>query len=259
MSHRISRCRAVLRARLLSLLLLAISGLVSIPAHAQARLAPAQSAFELTIPNIMRGPELVGRPPLNVRWTPDGHWIYFSWLEPGTDWRETLQPFRARVTPGARPERVSLEHMDSVAPLLLDGALSRDRRFRAVAHEGDLYLVDLRRSTSRRLTETLTTERSPHFDVEGSRIFFLRENNAFSLDLETGLTRQLTDVREGTPEREQEPLPQRATLEAQQRELFEAVRDRIRADSIARAERQRRDTLRVDSLFLNRNERATGG
>jgi hypothetical protein len=32
-------------------------------------------AIELTVPNIMRGPEHVGDPPQVVRWTDDGQWI----------------------------------------------------------------------------------------------------------------------------------------------------------------------------------------
>ena len=38
----------------------------------------------------MRGPELYGRQPDNIHWSADSRWIYFTWLEPGTDWREEL-------------------------------------------------------------------------------------------------------------------------------------------------------------------------
>ena len=57
----------------------------------------AASRFELTIPNIMRGPELYGREPQNPRFTPNGEYIYFNWLPPGTDWRETTKPYRVRA------------------------------------------------------------------------------------------------------------------------------------------------------------------
>ena len=44
----------------------------------------AQSApFDFSIKNIMRGPELYGRQPQNVRWSADSKWIYFNWLEAG--------------------------------------------------------------------------------------------------------------------------------------------------------------------------------
>ena len=70
----------------------------------------AQTAkpFDFSIKNIMRGPELYGRQPTNVRWSADSRWIYFTWLEPGTDWRETPKQFRVRAIPGAKPERVSI-------------------------------------------------------------------------------------------------------------------------------------------------------
>ena len=32
--------------------------------------------FALTVPNIMRGPELYGIEPTNIRWSADGQWIY---------------------------------------------------------------------------------------------------------------------------------------------------------------------------------------
>ena len=92
----------------------------------------------------MRGPELYGREPQNPRFTPNGEYLYFNWLPPGTDWRETTKPYRVRAQAGARPERVTQAHMDSVGPSLAPGELSRDGARRAVSYNGDLYLVDVR-------------------------------------------------------------------------------------------------------------------
>ena len=44
-----------------------------------ARRPSRRAGFDFTIRNIMRGPELYGRAPTNVRWSADGHWIYFQW------------------------------------------------------------------------------------------------------------------------------------------------------------------------------------
>src|SRR3954464_4752360 len=74
--------------------------------------APAKP-FDFSIKNIMRGPELYGRQPDNVRWSADSKWIYFTWLEPGTDWRERPKQFRVRAVPGAKPERVSIQQVDT--------------------------------------------------------------------------------------------------------------------------------------------------
>ena len=69
----------------------------------------AQTAkpFDFSIKNIMRGPELYGRQPDNIHWSADSRWIYFTWLEPGTDWRETPKQFRVRAIPGAPPDLVN--------------------------------------------------------------------------------------------------------------------------------------------------------
>ena len=222
-----------------------------------AQAAPGR--FEFTIANIMRGPELYGREPQRPRFTPDGRWIYFSWLPPGTDWRETLKPYRVAARTGAVPEPVSREHQDSVGPLLETGSLAPDRNRRVVSYNGDLYLVDLRRSTSRRLTDTPTiTESNPSFSSDGGTIYFVRDGmNLMALELAGPTIRQLTDVRTGpAPADSQTRAGQRATLEAQQRQLFESIRDRLRQDSIARAEREARE--RMKPLYLRRNERVTG-
>ncbi len=217
--------------------------------------AQSSRSFDFSIANIMRGPELVGRVPERIRWTPDSKWIYFYWLPPGTDWREPLRPFRVRAIAGAKPESVSLAHMDSVGPLLEPGSPSPDRRFRAVAYEGDIYVVDTRSSTARRLTATLARESDPQFGADGRHVYFVRDDNIFAIDLETGLLRQLTNVRPGPAPAEEKPTPQRAALEATQRALFEVIRDEYRADSLEKAERARRDSAFAKPLYLEPNER----
>ncbi|MEA2344432.1 MAG: hypothetical protein QOF63_2601, partial [Thermoanaerobaculia bacterium] len=42
-------------------------------------LAAAAQQFDLSIDNIMRGPGLYGWTPEDVRWSPDGQHVYFSW------------------------------------------------------------------------------------------------------------------------------------------------------------------------------------
>jgi dipeptidyl aminopeptidase/acylaminoacyl peptidase len=231
--------------------------IVALIAMALALPMSAQTpAFDFSIQNIMRGPELYGREPSQVRWTADSRWIYFSWLPPGTDWRERPRPYRVRPVAGAKPERVSDTHMDSVGPLLGDGVLSNDRRYRATEFAGDLYLADTKLGTVRRLTETIAVERAPEFDIEGRRVFFVRDNNVFSMDIDGGLVRQLTDIRSGNAPRDSAAAAgQRGVLEQQQRELFEVIRDRVRQDSIAAAERRARESLRVKPLYLAANER----
>ncbi|MGI9090791.1 MAG: hypothetical protein ACR2GG_06785, partial [Gemmatimonadaceae bacterium] len=111
---------------------------------ADTGVATTPGAFDFSIKNIMRGPELYGRPPVDVRWSADNRWIYFNWVEPGKDWRERPAPYRVRAVPAARPERLSLIQRDSAAPYTAQGSLSPDRRRAAVEAGGDIYVVDYR-------------------------------------------------------------------------------------------------------------------
>src|SRR5947209_5470613 len=95
---------------------------------ASSALAQRPSTFDFSIKNIMRGPELYGRPPENVRWSADSKWIYFTWLEPGHSFRDQPTLFRVRATAGSKPERVSIPAQDSTGATFLLESLSHDRR-----------------------------------------------------------------------------------------------------------------------------------
>jgi len=222
-------------------------------------LAAQQSKpFDFSIKNIMRGPELYGRQPDNVRWSADSRWIYFTWLEPGTDWRETPKQFRVRAVPGAKPERVSIQQVDSTGYRFAPSERSHNGRYSVVEFNGDLFINDLTTGTIRRLTQTVESEHSPQFSANDRKIFFVRSNNIYSIDLSSGFLRQVTDIRQGpVPADSSRAQGQRGRLEQQQRDLFESVRDRIRADSIARLDRLQRDSLGLRPVYLQSTEQVS--
>ncbi len=236
--------------RLVPVFLLIVSG--AMPAAAQTSSGPAP---ELTIPWIMRGAETVGREPADVRWSPDGQWLYFNWLEPGSAWREPNRLFRVRPREGAVPERLSPAAADSIAPLLATGATSRDGRRRVVSVRNDLFLIELPSGAIRRLTDTPgAAEQSPSFDVAGNRIFFRRETNLFAFDLVNWQVTQLTNIRPGPRPDSAQTTPQRAFLVQEERRLLGAVRDRAWRDSLERAEREAREAGGLAAVHLQRNE-----
>src|SRR5688500_14377011 len=160
-----------------------IVALVPVLAAASGLSAQARPSFDLTVANMMRGPEVYGREPQRVRWSADGRTFYCFWNAPGTRWSEPLHPYKVAATAGATPVRLTEAQIDSVGPLFSDGSFSRDRRLKVVSYEGDLYAVDMRTGISRRLTQTVTAESQPTVTADGSGAYFVRDNNIYFLDL----------------------------------------------------------------------------
>jgi dipeptidyl aminopeptidase/acylaminoacyl peptidase len=239
-------------------LLRTAAALLVLPATLAAQGAVSDSMV-FSIRNIMRGPELYGRTPTNVRWSADSRWIYFQWNAAGTDWREPLRPYRVRAEAGAQPERLTNAQADSAAAYVAGGKRSPDGRSRVVEANGDIYLVSLRDGSARRLTQTVAAESHPDYSSDGRTVYFVRENNAYALSLADGSTRQLTDIRTGpAPVDSAKAAGQRGRLEQQQRDLFDAVRDRAALDSAARAERKAREAAGLQTIYLAATERVTG-
>jgi dipeptidyl aminopeptidase/acylaminoacyl peptidase len=208
------------------------------------------------LPTVMRGSETVGREPSAVRWSPDGEWIYFSWLPPGTDWRESTKPYRVRARAGATPEEVSREFADSIAPALANGITTRNGKFRYTSSGGDLWQVSLPQGSLRRLTRTNAGEQVSALSTDESRLFFQSGGNLHALTIATGYVEQLTDIRTGTaPDTTRRLTPQRKALERDQLDLFKALRDDARADSIRRLESAQRDSLALPITWLGRDWR----
>lgn len=217
---------------------------------------PSAPTFDLSVANIMRGPEHYGWEPQGVRWTIDGQWLYFRWVPAESRWDTPYRWFRVRPAAGSVPEPVSEAHADSVAPLLADGPRTRDGRTQAVSANGDLWLLDTRRGTARRLTATVAAETEPRFSVDERQLLFTRDGNAFALELATGAVRQLTDVRAGVAPRDSAAARgQRGALVQDQRDLLAVIRDRARSDSVERALRDSALARQLPRLYAPAGER----
>ncbi len=212
--------------------------------------------FDLSIANIMRGPEHVGQGPSNVQWTDDGRWIYFRWKPGGRAWDADMTTWRVRAD-GTGLEELDEAAADSLAVLTAPGPRSPDDRWRVVTHGGNLWLIDRRTLALRSLTYTRATHSSPVWSRDGGSIYFLSDNNLFEMRLADARLRQVSDVRTGpAPSDPAPPQGQRKFLADQQRELFDYIRrqssERERTEARQKARREA-DPLQV--AYLDRNER----
>ena len=63
----------------------------------------AAAPFPLTVDSIMRGPELIGYPPTDLRWSGDSKELFFEWRKAGEDQAATWKVSRD----GGAPMRLS--------------------------------------------------------------------------------------------------------------------------------------------------------
>ncbi len=216
----------------------------------------AQDTLPLDMATIMRGVETVGRTPSNVRWTPDGDWIYFSWAPPGTDWRAPSTPYRIRARSGAEPEAVTRAVMDSVAPALASGVRSRDGSRKYVGVAGDLWLVTLPEGAMTRLTRTAAAEQPLILSPDERTLYYREDNNIFALTLDGGAISQLTDIRTGVArDTSTRRSPQEQALVRDQRQLFDALRDDAWRDSVRAAARREAEQEDLPVTWLGRDMR----
>lgn len=151
----------------------------------------ASSAFELTVDSIMRGPQLVGNPPNNLRWSGDSKELYFEWLMPKEDQPATWVVSRD----GGTPKRLS-EAERRNAPLV-NGQWDAARRRILGTDRGDIVVIDTVARKRIEITRTTAAESSPRWARGETHVTFVRDNNLFIVPVESvqaGALVQLTDV-----------------------------------------------------------------
>ena len=189
--------------------------------------------------------DVVGGWPSGLAWTPAGDAVTFDWNPQGR--YDADSTFRAAVSArgvAGPPARMTVSAEREMPPAFpgwhTPGADAARRRI-VGTRDGDLFLTDATGRTTR-LTRTREAEQDPTFLADG-RVAFVRDAggrpNVFALDVATGAVEQLTDIRAGKAPAD-EPSPQDAYLRAQQRRLFDVVRERTRRDSLRAAARAAR-------------------
>src|SRR5215471_15123553 len=206
----------------------------------------AQKKFDLSIDNIMRGPQLYGYEPGAVRWSGDSSRIYFQWK------RASDAPLKSMDTYVVNRDGSGLRKLDENEAKLappLQGDRTPDRRRIVYAQDGDIFLYDYSNDRARQLTKTIEPESNPHFTHDEKRVAFTRGSNLYVLSLESGAIEQMTDIRPaGAAADDKKDDKKKGTdsqefLKKQEKELLTTVRERSE-NREEREARQKRENPR---------------
>ena len=148
--------------------------------------------FSLTIDSIMRGPELVGFEATAVRWSHDSAHVYFQWKQYTDKDAAPMDTYTANRD-GTALRKLSDEEIKQMPPA--GGDTTHDKRLTVYSSSGDLYLFDNTTGKIQQLTKTTDTEANPRFLSDGKRIAFTRGGNLYVMALDSGMLVQMTDIR----------------------------------------------------------------
>lgn len=162
------------------------------PIAASAQTAAPVKKFDLTIDNIMRGPDLVGYVPGGVRWSPDSKKVYFTWKRAGEPQNADTATYEVNADGTGLRKLTEDEAKQTVPP---NGDMSDDKRSILYSDAGDIFLYDTRTGERRQITKTADAEGSPRFIGDQRSISFTRQNNLYTFSLDKGLLEQVTDIR----------------------------------------------------------------
>lgn len=148
---------------------------------------------QLTVEKIMRDPKWMGTSPGNLQWTADGKYLLFNW-NPEKATTDSLY----YITPATTVPQKSTWAFRQAAITDNQVKYNSQRDQYVYAYEGDVYLVTLKTGMRRRITQTVATESSPQFSFNDQKIVYIREQNVWAWDIQTGLTSQLTNFQSAT-------------------------------------------------------------
>ena len=194
-----------------------------------------QTIQTLSVEKIMRDPKWIGTSPSNPYWSQDGNTLYFNW-NPAQAYSDSLYYITKtdlnpkKATAAMRQEIISQNNV----------TYNSKRNVFAIVRNGDIYITDLKSRQNRRITETVETETNPQFIANDARIIYSRNQNIFSFDLNTGLTRQLTNFQRTNATATAAGARSTTTLSGNQQESW-LERDQLNTFEVLRTRKEKRE------------------
>jgi dipeptidyl aminopeptidase/acylaminoacyl peptidase len=145
---------------------------------------------KLSVEKIMRDPKWMGSSPSNLQWSQDGKYLYFSW-NPDKAIADSLYYISPanKVPTKAGPKET--QDFNSTGNFVYNQA----RTLYVYTKDGDIFITEVKTSTTRRIVQTTDQESAPRFSFNEKKIVYNRNQNLYAWDISTGETLQLTQLK----------------------------------------------------------------
>ncbi|ACT93192.1 S9 family peptidase [Dyadobacter fermentans] len=181
----------------------------------------AQSLAPLTVEKIMRDPKMwIGTSPTDITWADDSKTVYFKW-NPDKNPADSLYGYSLSGKKISKVPPADRRRMPGK-----NGIYNRSRTMRLYEKNGDIFIVNYKDFSIRQLTNTTERETEPAFSGDENSVIFERDDNLFSVALNSGLISQRTDFKKGTKKADSKESGQEKFLKADQLALFEVLKER---------------------------------
>lgn len=218
---------------------------------AQQTIKQTTKPFELTVDSIMRGSRLVGYPPSGVYWSQDSQKIYFRWKQADEPRLKEMSLYVVNRD-GTGLRRLSEEEARQAPPSF--GELSKDKTMTLFTEEGDIFIYDHTKATTRQITRTTDGESNARFTADQKQIYFTRQNNLYVMSLDGGSLMQMTDIRSGGGVGGgQRTTESQEYLKKEERALIDAVKERAEQREAQEARRKERETRKPFNVPQGQN------
>jgi dipeptidyl aminopeptidase/acylaminoacyl peptidase len=201
----------------------------------------------LTIGQIMQNPDKwIGTSPTNIVWGEQNDHIYFNW-NPEKDTLSSLYSYNLKTKKTAK---VSVEEKQKLPGRNSDYNSAKTQK--AYVRNGNLFLLNIEKGTTKQLTDWLERISSPKFVLNDSEISFVKDDNLYCINPQTGLIRQITNFVLGEEKTEAKEKGQDLFLENQQTELFDVLKNRAAKDKAVKYRDEKEKTEQAEKIYLGK-------
>jgi dipeptidyl aminopeptidase/acylaminoacyl peptidase len=181
--------------------------------------APA-GRVEMTVDSIMRGPDLVGYPPTELRWSGDSSKLYFEWRKPGEEEASTYVVDKT----GGEPRKLSKDEAKNAPPA--NGRWDKAHKRILFSDAGDIVIYDTTTGRRRQITKTSGGEGNPRWARNDTHVTYVSGGNLFIMPVDGSgtLVTQLLEVTQHRPD--PRLTDSQKFISEEEKTLLEAVRER---------------------------------